>query len=212
VGADVARRDLAEEALFLGRLVAELLPEEPEALGLLGLMLHAEARRRARGGPGGEYVPLAEQDVSRWDHAMIQEAEAVLLKASRLGSIGRYQLEGAIQSAHAHRRLSGVANWQAIVELYDALFALSHSPVVAINRALAINGLRGPAAALEALREVEPDSRVTEYQPYWAARAELLARTGEHREARNAYEIAIGLERDPAVRSYLQHKRAALPA
>jgi predicted RNA polymerase sigma factor len=212
VGADVARRDLAEEALFLGRLVAELLPEEPEALGLLGLMLHAEARRRARRGPGGEYVPLAEQDVSRWDHAMIQEAEAVLLKASRLGSIGRYQLEGAIQSAHAHRRLSGVANWQAIVELYDALFALSHSPVVAINRALAINGLRGPAAALEALREVEPDSRVTEYQPYWAARAELLARTGEHREARNAYEIAIGLERDPAVRSYLQHKRAALPA
>jgi predicted RNA polymerase sigma factor len=210
VGADVARRDLAEEALFLGRLVTELLPEEPEALGLLGLMLHAEARRRARRGEKGEFVPFAEQDIARWDRGMIDEAEAVLLRASRLGAVGRYQLEGAIQSAHVHRRLSGVPNWQAVVDLYDALFALSRSPVVAINRALAIAGLRGEGAALEALREVEEDSRLTQYQPYWAARAELLARAGEHPEAQRAYDIAIGLERDPAVRIYLQHKRAGL--
>jgi predicted RNA polymerase sigma factor len=211
-GADVARRDLAEEALFLGRLVTELLPQEPEALGLLGLMLHAEARRRARRGPHGEYVPFAEQDLSRWDRRMIDDAEAVLLRASQLEAVGRYQLEGAIQSAHVHRRMTGVANWNAVVDLYDALFSISRSPVVAINRALAIAGLHGPAAALDALREVEEDSRLTQYQPYWAARAELLARTGEHLEARRAYDIAIGLERDPAVRSYLQQKRGALPA
>lgn len=209
-GADVARRDLAEEALFLGQLVTDLLPDEPEALGLLGLMLHAEARRRARRGPNGEYVPLAEQDLGRWDRRMIEEAEAVLLRASRLGSVGRYQLEGAIQSAHVHRRITGVVNWETVVELYDALFSLSRSPVVAINRALAIAGLRGPAAALEALREVEEDARLTQYQPYWAARAELLARTGACAEARQAYEIAIGLERDPAVRRYLQQNRGAL--
>jgi RNA polymerase sigma-70 factor (ECF subfamily) len=124
--------------------------------------------------------------------------------------VGRYQLEGAIQSAHVHRRMTGVANWPAVVDLYDALFALSHSPVVAINRALAISGLRGPAAGLEALREVEEDPRLTQYQPYWAARAELLARIGECTEAGRAYDIAIGLERDPAVRTYLQQKKGAL--
>lgn len=212
VGTDVARRDLAEEALFLGRLVTELLPEEPEALGLLGLMLHAEARRRARRGANGEYVPFAEQDIERWDRRMIDEAEAVLLRASRLGAVGRYQLEGAIQSAHVHRRMKGVANWDTVVVLYDALFSMSFSPVVAINRALAIAELRGERAALAALGEIEDDPRLTQYQPYWAARAELLARTGERDEALRSYDIAIGLERDPAVRTYLQKKRAGVGA
>ncbi|TLY77963.1 MAG: RNA polymerase subunit sigma-70 [Gammaproteobacteria bacterium] len=209
-GTDVARRDLAEEAVFLGRLVTELRPEEPEALGLLALMLHAEARRRARRNEHGDYVPLAEQDPALWDSQLINEAEALLVRASALGSIGRYQLEGALQSAHVYRRRTGHVNWAAVVELYDALLVLCGSPVVAINRALAIAETQGAGAALEALQELAADARLTQYQPYWAARAELLARTGACGEARQAYEIAIGLERDPAVRRFLQQRQSAL--
>ena len=131
------RCDLAEEALFLGRLVTELLPREPEALGLLALMLHAEARR-VPAHAQGEYVPLAEQDTSLWDPQMIDAAESLLLRASTMGDIGRYQLEGALQSAHVHRRRTGHSNWPAVVQLYDVLLTLSGSPVVAINRALAV--------------------------------------------------------------------------
>jgi RNA polymerase sigma-70 factor (ECF subfamily) len=210
-GTDAARRDLAEEALFLGGLVAELLPKEPEALGLLALMLHAEARRPARRTVQGDYVPLAEQDPALWNQEMIQAAEDLLRRASTLGAIGRYQLEGALQSAHVHRRRTGQPNWAAVVQLYDALLALSGSPVVAINRALAIGEMRGASAGLEVMREVADDARLTDYQPYWAARAELLAKTGAHGEARQAYEIAIGLERDPAVRRFLQQRQEMLP-
>ena len=196
--------------MFLARLVTELLPEEPEALGLLALMLHAEARRAARRSTEGEFVPLAEQDPVLWDAGMIDEAEALLLHARLRGMVGRYQLEGALQSAHVHRCQTGVANWAEVVALYDALFALSGSPVVAINRALAIAELRGTQAGLDALPEASVDARLAEYQPYWAARAELLARTGAHDEARQAYEIAIGLERDAAVRRFLQQRQAGL--
>jgi predicted RNA polymerase sigma factor len=209
-GTDAARRDLAEEAVFLGRLVTELLPEAAEALGLLALMLHAEARRPARRNGRGEYVPLGQQDPALWDSGMIEEAEELLRRASVLGSIGRYQLEGALQSAHVHRRRTGRANWAEVVQLYDGLLALSGSPVVAINRALAIAELHGAGAALEAMQGLADDTRLIEYQPYWAARAELLARTGDREEARHAYEIAIGLERDPAVRRFLQQRQAVL--
>jgi predicted RNA polymerase sigma factor len=209
-GTDVVRRDLTEEALFLARLVAELLPEEPEALGLLALMLHADARRHARRNPHGEYVPLGEQDPALWDSKMIVEAEALLRRASALGSIGRYQLEGALQSAHVDRCRTGHDNWAEVVELYDALFAVVGSPVVAINRALAIAEVRGAGAALDAIEELAADSRLAEYQPYWAARAELLAKTGAHSEALQAYEIAIGLERDPAVRNFLRRRQSTL--
>jgi RNA polymerase sigma-70 factor (ECF subfamily) len=209
-GADVVRRELAEEAIFLGRLVTELLPDEPEALGLLALMLHAEARRPARRDADGDYVPLARQDPALWNARMIDEAEALLLRASTLGSIGRYQLEGAIQSAHVCRRRTGLANWAEVVQLYDALLALSGSSVVAVNRALAVAEIDSADAALHALQEVAADARLTEYQPYWAARAELLARTGAHSEARRAYELAIGLERDASVRRFLQQRQAAL--
>jgi RNA polymerase sigma-70 factor (ECF subfamily) len=211
-GTDVTRRDLTEEAIFLARLAAQLLPEEPEALGLLALMLHAEARRRARRNGDGEYVPLAKQDPALWDWQMIEEAEALLRRASALRSIGRYQLEGALQSAHVYRRRTGHANWAAVVQLYDALWALTSSPVVAINRALAIAELRGASSALEAIQELAADARLAEYQPYWAARAELLAKTGKYGEARHAYEIAIGLERDPAIRRFLEGRQSALPA
>jgi predicted RNA polymerase sigma factor len=141
---------------------------------------------------------------------MIVEAEALLRRASALGSIGRYQLEGALQSAHVYRRRTGQANWVEVVRLYDALSTLTGSPVVAINRALAIAELQGASRALDAIQEVAADVRLTEYQPYWAARAELLTRTGAYGEARHAYEIAIGLERDPAVRRFLQQRKSAL--
>jgi predicted RNA polymerase sigma factor len=209
-GTDVARRDLAEEALYLGQLITQLLPDEPEALGLVALMFHVEARRPARRNASGEYVPLAEQNMELWNIEMITTAEALLLRASALAAIGRYQLEGALQSAHVHRRRSGQANWAAVVQIYDALMELSGSPVVAINRALALAEVDGAAAGLESLERLNGDARLTEYQPFWAARAELLARTGAATDARHAYEVAIGLERDPAVRRFLQQRQAAL--
>ena len=186
------------------------MPEEPEALGLLALMLYAGARRRARRSPAGEYIPLAEQEVALWDTVLIAQAEAALRRAGALGCIGRYQLEAAIQSAHVERRRSGCANWPALVRLYDGLVSITGSPVAALNRALAVAETQGPDAGLTALDEVRADARMLEYQPYWAARAELLARTGAVIEARHAYEVAIGLEREPSVRQYLERRRAAL--
>lgn len=207
---DAGRSDLAEEAIFLGRLLIELLPGEAEALGLLALMIHAESRRRARRDEAGDYVPLTQQDPALWDSQMIEEAEALLLRASALGSIGRYQLEGALQSAHIHRRRTGRSNWEEIIQLYDALWKLSGSPVVAINRAVAIAEVHGAQVGLEAIEEVAADTRVNQYEPYWAARAELFAKAGKTAEARTAYEIAIGLERDSAVRRFLQQRQSAL--
>jgi RNA polymerase sigma-70 factor (ECF subfamily) len=209
-GTDAIRRDLTDEAIFLARLVVELLPQEAEGLGLLALMLHAEARRPARRNAAGEYVPLAEQDPAQWNSQMIEEAESLLYQASKLETIGRYQLEAALQSAHAYRRRNGHDNWAEVVQLYDALFAITGSPVVAINRALAIAELHGPEAATEAIKDIATDERLNEYQPYWAARAELLSKTGAHDEARRAYEMAIGLERDMTVRAFLQKRQAAL--
>ncbi len=209
-GTDVARRHLTEEAIFLARLTTELLPGEPEVLGLLALVLHAEARRRARRNQDGDYVPLAEQSPESWDSQMILEAEALLRRASGMGRLGRFQLEAAVQSAHVHRCRTGVPNWEEVVQLYDGLMAVAGSPVVAVNRVLAIAELDGAAAALLALSEIAADPRLADYQPYWAARAELLARTGAHREACNAFEVAIGLERDASVRRFLQRRRSAL--
>ena len=209
-GTDAIRRDLTDEAIFLARLVVELLPQEAEALGLLALMLYAEARRSARRNAAGEYVPLAEQDPTLWNATMIDEAESLLLQASKLEAIGRYQLEAALQSAHTCRRIKGRNNWAEVVQLYDALGTLTDSPVVAINRALAIAEVDGPEAARDALRDIAADERITQYQPYWAARAELLSKTGAYDEAHQAYDMAIGLERDPVVREFLQKRQASL--
>jgi predicted RNA polymerase sigma factor len=209
-GTDVVRRDLTEEAFFLARIATELLPDEPEALGLLAFMLHAEARRRARRDANGDYVPLAEQDSALWDSQMIFEAEELLRRASSHSSIGRYQLEAAVQSAHVYRCRTGHANWADVVKLYDVLLALTASPVVAINRALAIAELHGASAGLDAIADLAADARLAEYQSYWAARAELLSRTSAQDEAHSAYGMAIGLERDDAVRRFLQRRQSAL--
>jgi RNA polymerase sigma-70 factor, ECF subfamily len=210
-GTDLARRDLAEEAIYLCRLVTELLPGEPEAMGLLALMLFAESRRPARRDSEGEFVPMAQQRTEEWNAVMIREAESLLLRASGLHELGRFQFEAAIQSAHVARRLSNSPNWPEVVALYDALMAFSPSPVVAINRALAIGERDGADAGLSALEDVSADPRLAEYQPWWAARAELFARTGNVEAARHAYDVAIGLERDQSVRRFLDRRRSALP-
>jgi RNA polymerase sigma-70 factor (ECF subfamily) len=155
-------------------------------------------------------VPLAEQDQALWDAEMIARAEALLLEAGALRQVGRFQLEAAIQSAHVERYRTGKANWDAVLRLYDGLLALTGSPVVAVNRALAVAELEGPRAGLDALPDAEEDARLREYQPYWAARAELLGRVGVADEARHAYEIAIGLARDAAVRRFLERRRSPL--
>ncbi|MDG4905155.1 sigma factor [Mesorhizobium sp. WSM4898] len=209
-GTETRRRNLATEGIWLGRLVASLIPDEPETLGLLALMLFAEARRTARRSPDGDFVPLAEHDVALWDDKLIDEAEALLRRAAIRGTIGRYQLEAAVQSAHTARRRSGRTDWAAIRQLYDALMAIAGSPVVAINRAVAIAEAEGAAEGLAALDEIGGDKRVGDYQPYWAARAELLARLGRTAEAAEAYGRAIGLERDPALRHFLQAERGKL--
>jgi predicted RNA polymerase sigma factor len=210
VGADTERRDLAGEALFLAQLLVDLLPDEPETLGLLALMLYAQARRDSRRDAAGEYVPLSAQDPATWNAPMIDAADTLLRRASAFKTIGRFQLEAALQSAHVHRCRTHRANWNEIVQLYDALLAIAASPVVAVNRALALAERDGPHAALEALAPYADDPRLADYQPYWAARADLLARAGATAEALGAYDLAIGLERDPAARRFLQRKRAAL--
>ena len=209
-GTDARRRNLTDEGIWLGHLVTVLLPEAPEALGLLALMLHAQARRHARRDAEGRYVPLDAQDPARWDGALIDDAEALLLRAGAMGRIGRFQLEAAVQSAHVIRRRTGRADWPAIAQLYDALLDLTGSPVVAINRAVAIAETRGAAAGLAALDAIADDPRLADYQPYWAARAGLLARADAIAAAQAAYQRAIGLQADPAVRRFLQDRRAAL--
>lgn len=211
-GTETRRRNLAEEGLWLARLLVSLLPDEPEALGLLSLMLHAEARRAARRSAGGDFVPLAEQDPGHWDARMIDEAEALLSRASRMNAVGRYQLEAAVQSAHVVRRRTGRSDWTAIERIYDALLTLTGSPVVAINRAVVIAETGGAAAGLAALDAVASDTRLGDYQPFWAARADLLARTNNFDAADAAYQRATGLEADPAVRRFLEERRAELAA
>ena len=202
---------LADEAIWLGQVVVELLPDEPEAKGVLALMLYTEARRAARRTAGGAFVPLEEQDVGLWDHGALAAAERLLSEASAAGPSGRYQIEAAIQSAHVARRLGGAATWPAIVALYDHLLALTGSPVVALNRAAALAETAGPETALAALEPLAHDERLAGYQPYWAARGALLARTGRTTEARDALTRAMGLADDPAVRDHLRTQLDALP-
>jgi RNA polymerase sigma-70 factor, ECF subfamily len=209
-GTEPRRRDLAQEAIFLGRLVVGLSPGNPEPKGLMALMLYAEARRAARRSPAGDYIPLADQDPALWDGALISEAEALLRRASAGGIAGRFQLEAAIQSAHVVRRVTGVADWPAIERLYAALVALSGSPVAALNHAVAVAEVRGAAAGLALLDSLAADARLADYQPYWACRAELLKRSGAVEAADASYLRAIGLESDEGVRRFLESRRREL--
>ncbi|MET3900243.1 RNA polymerase sigma-70 factor (ECF subfamily) [Devosia sp. UYZn731] len=209
-GIDGSVRNLAEEAIWLGRLITKVLPREPEALGLLALMLYSQSRLNARRDRQGEFIPLAEQKVTEWNKTMIVEAEGLLLSASTLGAFGRYQLEAAIQSAHIAGRRGGATDWPAIERFYDALCAITDSPVTSINRAIAIAETRGASEGLAAMPVPLAGDRLNEYQPYWAARAELLIRLCDFDAAKEAYGRAIGLEADPSVRRFLQTKKANL--
>ena len=211
LGIETSRKDLSDEAIFLARLLFELLPAEPEVAGLLACMLYAHARRQARRDGDGHYVALADQRIELWDLAMIDEAESLLRQASAFRAPGRYQLEAALQSAHIERRRRGNDNWVAVLQLYDALVELTRSPVVAINRTLALAEIEGAEAALAALPDPAVVPALGSYQPYWAARAELLARCGAAAEAHQDYEMAIGLESDDAVRRFLRARQSGLP-
>lgn len=201
---------LADEAIWLARLIVSLLPGEQEASGMLALMLYTEARRPARRSPDGEFVPLADQDTGLWDARLLAVAEDLLRQASAEGPSGRYQIEAAIQSAHAARRLTGANTWPAIVRLYDHLLALTQSPVVVLNRAAALAESDGAEAALAAIAPLASDGRMADYQPYWAARGHFSARAGYREDAHEAFTIAIGLSSDSAIRRYLQGRRDAL--
>lgn len=206
-GADPRRRGLAAEAIDLGRMLRPLMPAEPEVEGLLALMLHCEARREARRGPTGEYVPLSEQDTARWSPPLIAEAERILAAAAQDRRMGRFQLEAAIQSVHARRARTGRTDWEAIALLYEGLVRLAPSIGALVGRAAAVAETRDAAAGW-ALLEAIPTEAVASYQPYWALAAHLLRRLGREAEAVAAYDRAIGLCEDPAMRAFLLRRAA----
>jgi predicted RNA polymerase sigma factor len=206
VGADQRGRDLAEEAIWLARVLLQLMPGEAEVQGLLALMLHCEARRPARRGPGGRYVPLSEQDPKQWSLPLIEEAERHLSEAFKQGCPGRFQLEAAIQSVHAERASSGRTDWAAIALFYERLIRISPTVGTRAGYAAAVAELKGPEAGLAVLESIDADAG-SHYQPYWAVRAHLLQRVGKTREASDAYDRAIGLTEDSSVRHFLLQKR-----
>lgn len=212
LGADAKRKGLVEEAIWLGRLVAELLPDDPEAMGLLALMLHCEARRGARRGANGAFVPLREQNPQSWSRTMVREAEALLRAAARFATPGRFQTEAAIQSLHAQSSMTGDDLRLPLVQLYDLLVATTPSTGAAVARAIAYaEAGQGPTALsqLDALVGCET------YQPWWAARARVLWLIDDQEAARRAAVTAAGLSDDAAVRSFLLSGglfRAAAPS
>ncbi len=205
-GADQRGRNLAEEAVWLARVLLQLMPHEAEVLGLLSLMLHCEARRATRRGPDGRYIPLSEQDPKRWSLPLIVEAESCLSEAFKQKRPGRFQLESAIQSVHAERARSGRTDWATIALFYEQLILISPALGTRAGYAAAVAEWRGPEAGLAALQSIDPDAGA-HYQPYWAVRAHLLQRLGKTREASDAYDRAIGLTEDSAVRQFLLQKR-----
>ena len=204
-------RGLADEAIWLGRVVVNLTDGEPEPLGLLALFLFIHARRAARRDAYGRYIPLSEQLPAHWDDTLVSEAEALLFDAAEKKSVGRFQLEAAIQSAHCARRRGIAVAWAAIAKLYERLGDFSNSRVVEVNRAIAVANADCLAKALALIASIESEGDLAEFQPFWAAKAELHARAGLKDSARAAYDRAIGLERDPAVRDFLQNKRLLIP-
>jgi predicted RNA polymerase sigma factor len=205
-GVDQRGRDLAEEAIWLARVLLQLMPREAEVRGLLALMLHCEARRAARRGSGGRYVPLSEQDSRQWSIPLIEEAERHLAEASIRGRTGRFQLEAAIQSVHAERARSGRTEWKAIMLFYEQLVRISPTLGTRTGYAAAVGEANGPEAGLAVLDGIDQDA-VAAYQPYWAVRAHLLQRLGKTSEALDAFDRAIGLAEDPAVRQFLLQRR-----
>jgi RNA polymerase sigma-70 factor (ECF subfamily) len=198
---------LAGEAISIGRTLVQLMPSEPEAHGLLALMLHCEARRDARYASNGEYIPLDKQDTHLWSRSMIEEAETLLRQASSFRRIGRYQLEAAIQSIHAHRAVTGDIDWPEILLLYEGLVRVAPGIGSHVGRVVAMAQTGQPAAALAALQEI-PEDRIADYQPYWASRGHVLRMLNQTGEADKAFTRAASLTDDPALRAYLCKQRS----
>lgn len=209
-GGSVTRCDLSEEAIRLGRLLLELLPE-PEAMGLLALMLLHESRRPARTSPTGELILLDQQDRTLWDCDRIAEGDVLVQRALRSRRFGPYTLQAAIAAVHAEAPDAATTDWVQIVGLYDVLLRTDPSPVVALNRAVAVAMRDGPAAGLAIIDAILARGELTEYHLAHSARAELCRRLGRHAEARAAYERALGLARQEPERRFLAQRLEALP-
>ncbi|WP_020118019.1 RNA polymerase sigma factor [Streptomyces canus] len=194
--------DLCAEAVRLGRLLTELMPDEPEATGLLALMLLIESRRAARTDDRGELVPLSEQDPARWDRALVAEGQSLVRRCLRRNQPGPYQIQAAIQAVHS----DAPTDWGQVHRLYDQLMAVAPSPVVALNRAVAVAETEGPARALTLVDALDLDG----YHVLHAVRADLLRRLGRDAEAADAYARAAALTENPAERTYLEHRRRSL--
>ena len=203
-GDRLARGDLCAEAIRLGRLLVELMPDEPEAMGLLALMLLTESRRAARTGPDGALVLLAEQDRARWDRALIAEGQDLVRRCLRRGQPGPYQIQAAINAVHSDAPTAAATGWDQILQLYDQLLAVAPGPVVALNRAVAVAEVRGPAEALTLVDGLDLD----QYYLYHAIRADLLRRLGRPGEAAGAYQAALARSGNAAERAYLAARLA----
>ncbi|WP_433724751.1 RNA polymerase sigma factor [Nocardia sp. CA-129566] len=205
-GDRLVRTDLCTEAIRLGRLLIELMPDEPEARGLLALMVLTESRRPARTAPDGSLVPLPEQDRHRWDRALIAEGHALVRECLRRNQPGPYQIQAAINAVHADAPDTKSTDWQQILRLYDQLAAVAPSPIVALNRAVAVAETAGPATALALLDEID----LPTHHLYHAIRADLLRRLGRTPEAIHAYDTAITHTTNTTEKTFLQRQRNAL--
>jgi RNA polymerase sigma-70 factor, ECF subfamily len=195
-----AESGLCAEAIRLARILGTLMPDEPEVAGLLALLLLTESRRSSRTRPDGSLVPLGEQDRTHWDRALIQEGQAILRQCVRRNQPGPNQLQAAINAVHADAATVEETDWQQIVALYDQLLGVTPTPVVALNRAIAIGELQGPAAALPLVEKLDLDN----YYAFHATRADLLRRLGRHREAAAAYQRAAAMAPTEAEREFLR--------
>jgi RNA polymerase sigma-70 factor, ECF subfamily len=205
-GDRLVREDLCAEAIRLGRLLAELMPDEAEVMGLLALMLLIESRRAARTTPGGGLVLLAEQDRGRWDRGLIAEGQAIVRRCLRLGHPGPYQIQAAINAVHSDAPTAAATDWRQILQLYDQLAALAPSPVVALNRAVAVAEVEGPQTALAVVDSLS----LRDYYLFHAIRADLLRRLGRDGEAVLAYDAAIAQSGNAAERDFLRRSRQSL--
>jgi len=209
-GATIVRRELASEAVRLARVLVVLLPAEPEALGLLALLLLQDSRRDARQTSGGELILLRDQDRTSWDRGRIDEGLRILERASVLGAPGRYELQAEIAAVHARAATADATDWARIALLYDSLLATAPSPVVALNRAVAVSMARGPAEGLAIVDELSARGDLDDYYLLHSTRGELLRRLGRRAEAADAYERSAALATNAAERQFLEKQRAQL--
>ncbi len=204
----LVRLDLCEEAIRLARVLAELMPDEPEVLGLLALLLLTHSRRQARTAPGRPLVLLPDQDRSLWDRELITEGQALVRRCLRRNQPGRYQIQAAIAAVHSDAETAGQTDWRQILALYDQLLAITPTPVVSLNRAIALAEVHGPAAGLAAIDGLD----LPGYYLFHAARADLLRRLARFGEAAEAYDQALGLAGNASERAFLRGQRNALPS